>query len=108
MKKTIFNSYSFGYQRTHLLTKKALFKKEYIKAFFLYSKLYFYPLTELLKKIKDRFWFKYILKNDEFNKKLDFDTDAYSKMTDAEKTTYSMELIRKRNLAHNLDLEKGK
>jgi len=108
MKKTIFNSYSFGYQRTHLLTKQALFRKEYFKAFFLYSKLYFYPLTELLKKIKNKFWFKQILKSNEFDKKLDFNIDAYSKMTDEEKTAYSMELIRKRNLAHNLDLENNK
>ena len=104
----MFNSYSFGYHRTYLRTKQALFKKQYIKAFFLYGILYFYPLTELFKKVKNKFWFKVDLKGNEFNRKLDLDIDKYSNLSTKGKEEYMMELIRKRNLAHNLDLEENK
>ena len=43
------------------------------------------------------------IRKDEFDKSLDMDIDKYSKLSKEEKVNYQHELVRKRNLAHELD-----
>ena len=47
------------------------------------------------------FWFKYLIKGDEFHPSLDLDPEKYFKYGEK----YAIKLARKREIAHRLDLE---
>ena len=86
---------------------KAYQDKDFILFYKITTKMYFFPLYYFYSKIKNKIWFKVKLKSNEFDSSLSMDIDKYSQMNDKEKREYDNELVRKRNLAHNLDLEKN-
>jgi len=63
-------------------------------------------LKRKLQRVKDLYYFKHTLKGNEFHQSLNFDVDSWGNMTDEEKRTYEYNLIKRRNLAHQMDLEK--
>lgn len=62
--------------------------------------------SKIVTKIKNWYWFTFEIKGDEFHKSLDFDIDRYAKCkTKEERLQYQLELVKKRNLAHELDMK---
>lgn len=61
-------------------------------------------IKEKINNKKERLHFKYILKEDEFHSSLDFDGKEWLK----DKKKYEMDLIKRRDRAHELDILNSK
>ena len=59
-----------------------------------------------VQRVKDLYYFKHTLEGNEFHQSLDFDVSLWGDMTKEEKRAYEYDLIKRRNLAHEMDLEK--
>jgi hypothetical protein len=59
----------------------------------------------MFKKIKDWVWFKFIIKENEFHKSLDLNAFKMENMSKEEREKYLENLIKKRDLAHELDIK---
>ena len=97
--------YNKEYYKLIVKRMKAYQDKDFFLFYKITTKMYFFPLSYYYSKIKNKIWFKAKLKSNEFNHSLSMDIDKYGKMNDKEKEEYDNGLVRKRNLAHNLDLE---
>lgn len=61
---------------------------------------------KLLRRIKDWFWFKFLIKEDEFHGSLDLDFKKLVGKSDKEKNKYMADLIMRRQKAHEMDITK--
>jgi hypothetical protein len=59
-------------------------------------------IKKYFKGLYNKFWFKFIIKENEFHKTLDINMDFILGKTREEKYKYFKDLIRKRNLAHEM------
>jgi hypothetical protein len=51
-------------------------------------------------------WNRLWVRNDEFHQSLEMDVKALIRMSDSEREEYMFDLCRRRNIAHNRDIEK--
>lgn len=59
----------------------------------------------MFKKIKNWFWFNFIIKENEFDKSLNLNGFKMVNMSREDRKKYLENLIKRRNLAHELDLK---
>jgi hypothetical protein len=67
-------------------------------------------LRKLRIWLRERFpnlWFKYYLRGNEFHKSLGFESEKYYKMDEVKKKAYADDLMRRRELAHKLDIKRN-
>lgn len=82
------------------MLKAQIFKiKRYIKSVKFIANIYY--------KIK-LFWNRLWIRKNEFRKSLEFDIEVFELMDKKEKELYILDLIRRRNIAHNIDIKKEK
>jgi len=61
---------------------------------------------KITQEIKDKYYFWFVIEKNEFDKSLDFDIDEYAKLkNEEEKLQFQYDLMKRRNRAHELDLE---
>ena len=51
-------------------------------------------------------WNKFFIRKDEFHKSLNMDINAMLEMSKAEQESYIQDLVRRRNIAHERDINK--
>ena len=61
-------------------------------------------IKKILIKLKNKLWFKIVLQSDEFSPKLDLDHKKMIKMSKEKRMVYVKDIMRKREIAHELDL----
>ncbi len=60
-------------------------------------------IKKMIKKINNWYWFKFKIKNNEFLNSMDYDISKLSKLSKEEQEKEVLEMIKKKNLAHELD-----
>jgi hypothetical protein len=58
-----------------------------------------------IEDFKNWYWFRFIIKKNEFDSSLDLDHRKMVGKTKEEQNKYMMDLIKKRNLAHELEMK---
>jgi len=60
-------------------------------------------IKKMIKKINNWYWFKFKIKNNEFHHSMDYDISKLSKLSKEEQEKEVLGMIKKKNLAHELD-----